>query len=131
MSARPRVLVADDHPLMLQALARLIAVECDVVGTVSDGLAVVAAVQATSPDVVVMDVSMPGLDGVATAARLKQLGATARVVLVTMHRGHEDVNDGMALGAIGFVVKDRLAADLMPAIRAVLAGHSFLSPKGV
>jgi DNA-binding NarL/FixJ family response regulator len=128
MSARPRVLVADDHPVMLQSLARLLAVECDVVATVSDGLAVIATAQETSPDLVVIDISMPRLNGLAVAERLEQLGSTARFVFVTMHRQHEYVEKSMARGVFGFVVKDRLAADLIAAIRAVVAGQTFVSP---
>ena len=71
---------------------------------------------------------MPGLNGIAAAARLKARGSTAKVVFVTNMRDREFVQESLALGDVGFVVKDRLVADLLPAIRHVLAGEAFVSP---
>ena len=71
---------------------------------------------------------MPGLNGIAAAARLKESGSTAKVVFVTNLHDREFVQESLALGDVGFVVKDRLVADLLPAIRSVLAGHTFVSP---
>ena len=128
MSGRPRVLVADDHPAMLDSLVRLVSDEFDVVASVADGLAVVSAAARLEPDLLVLDIAMPGLNGIAAAARLKENGSTAKIVFVTNLHDREFVEGSQALGHVGFVAKDRLVADLLPAIRQVLAGGSFVSP---
>jgi DNA-binding NarL/FixJ family response regulator len=131
MTSRPRVLVADDHPAMLESLVRLLSKDFEVVASVPDGLAVVAAAARLVPDLLVLDVAMPGLNGIAAATRLKDSGSTAKVVFVTNLHDREFVQGSLALGEVGFVVKDRLVADLLPAIRKVLAGQSFVSPSVV
>jgi DNA-binding NarL/FixJ family response regulator len=131
MTSRPRVLVADDHRMMLDSLVRLLSCEFEVVATVSDGLAAVTEAARLEPDLLVLDIAMPGLNGIAAAARLKENGSTAKVVFVTNLHDREFVQGSLALGDVGFVVKDRLVADLLPAIRTVLTGHSFVSPSVV
>lgn len=128
MTSRPRVLVADDHRAMLDSLVGLLSGEFEVVATVSDGLSAVANAALLEPDLLVLDIAMPGLNGIAVAARLKESGSTAKVVFVTNLHDREFVQESLALGEIGFVVKDRIVADLLPAIRKVLAGESFVSP---
>jgi DNA-binding NarL/FixJ family response regulator len=128
MSERPRVLIADDHRAMLDTLVRMLSGDFDVVAAVMDGTAVVTRSEQLDPDLLVIDIAMPGLNGIAAATRLKQRGSTAKVVFVTNMREREFVDESLALGEIGFVVKDRLVADLLPAIRQVLAGRSFISP---
>jgi DNA-binding NarL/FixJ family response regulator len=122
------VLVADDHHAMLDSLVGLLSGEFEVVATVNDGLSAVAKAALLAPDLLVLDIAMPGLNGIAVAARLKENGSTAKVVFVTNLHDREFVQESLALGAIGFVVKDRIVADLLPAIRKVLAGESFVSP---
>ena len=126
-SKRLRVLVADDHKAMLDNLVRMLSSEFDVVAAVSDGGAVVAEAARLDPDLLVLDVSMPVMGGIAAADRLKATGSTAKVVFVTMHHDREFVQESSALGVIGFVVKDRLVSDLMQAIHSVLAGRPFVS----
>jgi DNA-binding NarL/FixJ family response regulator len=128
MTDRPRVIVADDHRAMLDTLVRLLAGEFDVVASVADGLSAVEEAIRQEPDLLVLDIAMPGLNGIAAAARLKERGSTAKIVFVTNMRDREFVHGSLALGTVGFVVKDRLVADLLPAIRSVLAGHTFVSP---
>jgi two-component system, NarL family, response regulator DegU len=128
MDGRPRVVVADDHHAMLDTLVRLLSSDFDVVSAVTDGLAVVTAASQLAPDLLVLDIAMPRLNGIAAAARVKESGSTAKVVFVTNLRDREFVRESLALGDVGFVVKDRLIADLLPAIRTVLAGQSFVSP---
>lgn len=128
MTSRPRVLVADDHQVMLDTLVRMLSSDFDVVGAVVDGVAVVIEAEQLEPDVLVLDIAMPGLNGIAAAARLKAHGSKAKVVFVTNMRDREFVQESLALGEVGFVVKDRLVADLLPAVRRVLAGESFVSP---
>ena len=98
------------------------------VAAVADGIAAVTQAEHLEPDLLVLDIAMPGLNGIAAAARLKARGSTAKVVFVTNMRDREFVEESLALGDVGFVVKDRLVADLLPAIREVLAGKSFVSP---
>lgn len=128
MSGRPRVLVADDHRAMLDSLVRLLRRDFDVVAAVSDGVAAVTEAEQLEPDLLVLDIAMPGMSGIAAAARLKAHGSTAKVVFVTNMRDREFVHESLALGDVGFVVKDRLVADLLPAVRQVLAGEAFVSP---
>ena len=128
MDGRPRVVVADDHRAMLQTLVRMLSRDFEVVSAVTDGLEVVTAVSAHAPDLLVLDIAMPALNGIAAAARVRESGSTAKVVFVTNLHDREFVRESLALGDVGFVVKDRLVADLLPAIRTVLAGQSFVSP---
>ena len=128
MDGRPRVVVADDHRAMLDTLVRLLSSDFDVVSAVGDGLAVVTAATQLAPDLLVLDIAMPRLNGIAAAVRVKESGSTAKVVFVTNLHDREFVRESLALGDVGFVVKDRLVADLLPAIRNVLAGQSFVSP---
>ena len=128
MSSRPRVLVADDHRAMLDSLVRLLSRDFDVVATVTDGLAAVTEAERLEPDLLVLDIAMPGLNGIAAAARLKEHGSKAKIVFVTNMRDREFVEESLALGDVGFVVKDRLVADLLPAVRQVLSGQAFVSP---
>jgi DNA-binding NarL/FixJ family response regulator len=128
VTERPRVLVADDHRAMLDMLVRLLSREYDVVAAVMDGQAVVSKALQLEPDLLVLDIAMPELNGIAAASRLKERGLPAKVVFVTNLRDREFVQESLALGGIGFVVKDRLIADLFPAIRQVLAGEVFVSP---
>ena len=128
MTGRPRVLVADDHRAMLEALVGLLSDEFDVVAAVGDGVSVVDQAGQLRPDVLVLDIAMPGLSGLAAVARLKERGFSGKIVFVTNMRGREFVERSLALGAVGFVAKERLVSDLLPAIRRVLAGEGFVSP---
>jgi DNA-binding NarL/FixJ family response regulator len=128
MSVRPRVLVADDHRAMLDSLVRLLSRDFDVVATVTDGLAAVTEAEHLEPDLLVLDIAMPGLNGIAAAARLKEHGSKAKIVFVTNMKDREFVQESLALGDVGFVSKDRLVADLLPAVRQVLSGQAFVSP---
>jgi DNA-binding NarL/FixJ family response regulator len=128
VSSRPRVVVADDHRAMLDMLVGLLSNDFEVVAAVSDGISAMSEAVHLQPDLLVLDIAMPGLNGIAAAARLKQDGSTAKVVFVTNLRDREFLEGSLALGDVGFVVKDRLVADLLPAIRHVLAGEAFVSP---
>lgn len=128
MSGRTRVLVADDHRAMLDTLVGLLSRDFEVIAAVTDGPSAVTEATQLEPDLLVLDIAMPGLNGIAAAARLKKEGSTAKIVFVTNLRDREFVDKSLALGDVGFVVKDRLVADLLPAIHRVLAGEAFVSP---
>ena len=122
------VLLADDHAEVLDTVARLLAPEFNVVGTVSDGKALLSSAEQLAPDVVVVDISMPILNGIDAVRRLRESGSPAQVVFLTVHESSEYVAAALATGALGYVVKPRLATDLSVAIKEVHAGRSYLSP---
>ena len=128
MKGRVRILVADDHRAMLETLVGMLSSDFDIVAAVGDGLAAVTQAEHLEPDLLVLDIAMPGLNGIAAAAQLKRRGSTAKVVFVTNMRDREFIQESLTLGQVGFVIKDRLVADLLPAVRDVLAGKSFVSP---
>jgi len=124
---RLRVLVADDHAAMLDNLVHMLSGEFDVVAAVGDGGSVITEAERVKPDLLVLDISMPVMSGIAAADHLKASGSAAKVVFVTMHHDREFVQESSLLGVVGFVVKDRLVSDLVPAIHSVLAGRPFIS----
>ena len=123
-----RVLLADDHEPMLDRVERLLEKEFEVVGTVRDGQAALEAVAELRPDVLILDISMPVLDGLQAALRLKQKKSKVRIVFLTVHEDPDFAREALATGALGYVAKPRLATDLSLAIKEVLAGRSFVSP---
>ena len=129
--ARPalpaRVLLADDHPAMLALASSALEGECHVVGAVADGVALLAAAARLDPDVIVLDFTMPQLDGLEAARQLSRTHPQARLVFLTIHEDADFARAAFAAGASGYVVKARLASDLLPAARAALAGSRFLS----
>ena len=124
---RVRVLLADDHPLVLERVKALLQSTFEVVGVARDGLEMVDEAMRLSPDIIVADISMPELDGIRAAHRLREKGARAPIVFLTIHESPEFVEACLAEGALGFVVKSHMKADLIPAINAALAGRSFVS----
>jgi len=130
-AARSRVVIADDHPGVREALTALLGTTFDVVDAVGDGLAAVEAVLRLCPDVVVLDVAMPGLDGFQAASRIAASGSAARIVFLSNYAGDDFVLTGLSKGAFGFVSKLHLSRDLIPAIRRALAGRTFMPSAGV
>jgi DNA-binding NarL/FixJ family response regulator len=123
-----RLLLADDHKNFLAVATRLLETAFEVVTTVGDGQSVIDEAARLAPDVLVLDISMPGLSGIEAARRLKAAGSRAKIVFLTTHQDPDCVRDALAAGALGYVVKSRLASDLLPALREALAGRSFVSP---
>jgi len=125
---RARVILADDHPEVVEDIRALVEPEFDVVATVGDGNALVAAAETIGFDVIVTDIAMPGLNGIAAAAQILRNNPAARIVFVTVHNQPELVEKGLAIGALGYVLKLRAGEDLVPAIHTVLRGQRHLSP---
>jgi two-component system invasion response regulator UvrY len=120
-----RVLLVDDNLATLARVSTALAPGCDIVGAVRDGHAALAAVRAVSPDVIVLDISMPGMNGFELAARLRRAGSTAALVFLTVHDEQEFIQAARDVGALGYVEKPRLAVDLLHAVREARAGRSF------
>ena len=125
---RPRVLVADDHTLVAEALTSLLAPEFDLVGVAADGHALLEAAGRLHPDVIVADVSMPHLNGIDALVRLRKEGNPVPVVFLTMHRNVTFARRALEAGASGFVLKHSASAELVAAIRAALEGRTYLTP---
>ncbi len=125
---RWRLFLADDHEAMLAVVKDLLHARYDVVGTACDGETVLDFVAALAPDVVVMDISMPRLNGVKAAERLKDSGTRAKLIFLTVYGNPEFIRSAFAAGALGYVIKHRLMTDLPLAIEAALEGKRFISP---
>ena len=124
---RPRLLLADDHAKTRELLCDLLEPDFDVVAQVQDGLALVRVAEQLSPDVIVTDISMPGLDGIAAAAAILGRNPKARIVFVTVNSDVSLVKCGLATGALGYVLKLAAGDDLVPAVRAALRGERHIS----
>lgn len=123
-----RVLLADDHAALLERVGRLLEQDYDVVASVDNGNALVEAVLALRPDLIIADISMPGLNGIEAVRKLKDAGCTAKVVFLTIHEDADFVPECFEAGGLAYVVKSRLTCDLIPAIQMVLTGHTYVSP---
>jgi DNA-binding NarL/FixJ family response regulator len=119
---RPRVLLADDYGPMLARVVELVSAEFDVVGAVSDGQAAVDAAAVLQPDLVVFDISMPVMSGLAAAAHLAESAHPPRIVFLTVHDDPAFVDAARAVGAMGYVIKRRIGTDLVSAIHLALEG---------
>jgi DNA-binding NarL/FixJ family response regulator len=126
--SRPRVLLADDHALLLGAFEKLLADEFDIVGQVSDGRAVVAAAETLNPDVVVLDISMPLLNGLEAGRQIKQKSRGVKLVFLTMNEDADLAAEAFRAGASAYVLKRSAASELMTAIREVVQGRSYITP---
>ena len=128
MTRRPRLLLADDHPLVVAGLTSLLEPNYDLVAVVADGHELLLRAQALRPDVIVADISMPRLSGFEVVTELKKLDPAFRVVVLTMHDEPGYARRALALGASAFVPKHAPPAELITAIQAVLAGETYISP---
>ncbi len=126
--APARVLLVDDNEAMLARAAMVLSADCVVVGTVTDPLTALEAVRTLKPDVVVLDIAMPGITGLELAFRLRKAGSKVAVVFLTVHEEEDFVLAAKAAGGMGYVVKPRLALDLILAVREARAGRPFVSP---
>jgi DNA-binding NarL/FixJ family response regulator len=123
-----RVLLADDHTLLLGAFEKLLASECEVVGTVSDGRELVASAQRLKPDVIVLDIGMPLLNGLEAARQIKQLTPAVKLVFLTMNEDADLAAEAFRAGASGYLLKRSATGELLTAIREVIRGRSYVTP---
>ena len=126
-----RVLLVDDNEAMLARAAAVLTPGCQIVGAAKDGRAALRAAEALDPDVIVLDISMPGMTGLEVATSLRDAGSKAALVFLTIHDEEEFVAAAKAAGGTGYVVKPRLVPDLVLAVSEARAGRWFASPGGV
>ena len=126
-SDRTRVLLVDDSDSMLARAAGVLASGCEVIGTAHSGPEALEAAAALAPDVIVLDISMPGMTGLEVAANLTRRGSKAAVVFLTVHDDRDFVAAARQAGGTGYVLKLRLASDLIFAVQEARAGRSFVS----
>jgi len=125
----PRVILADDHTLVAEALRQLIAPYFDVVATVADGHALVDRAISLKPDAVVVDVAMPLLNGLEAGRQLKAKIPSLKLIFLTMNEDPELAVEAMRVGASGYVLKKSAGSELLQAIRAALRGKSYITPQ--
>jgi DNA-binding NarL/FixJ family response regulator len=123
-----RVILADDHTLILGALKNLLEPEFEVVGTFTDGCSLVEAAPLLKPNVIVLDISMPKMNGLNAGQRLKRLLPGVKLVYLTMNQDHDMAAAAFRLGANGYLLKTSAASELVDAIRAVVRGGSYVTP---
>lgn len=125
-----RVLLADDHAVMLDGLGALLRGEPDIelAGTAGNGLAAVRQALALKPDVVIMDIAMPELNGIEALQRLRRLSPDIRVIMLSMHSSSEHLHRALNAGANGYLLKESAGEDIIAAVRAVHRGRRYLSP---
>lgn len=122
-----RVLLADDHAGVLRCVCATLGKVFEVVGAVEDGQQAVDSTLRLDPDVLVLDISMPVLNGFQAAARLRDMKCRAKIVILTTYEDSAYISEAFSSGASAYVTKRRLATDLVIAIRAVLLGNTFIS----
>jgi DNA-binding NarL/FixJ family response regulator len=125
---RPSILLADDHTLVADAFRKLLEADFEVIGAVEDGHALLDVAAAQQPDVILLDISMPLLNGIDAARRLKQALPRTKLLFVTMHADPAYVAEAFRAGASGYVLKRSAAAELLQAIRTVLDGQHYVTP---
>jgi len=125
---KARVLVADDNQAILRIVGSVLAVDFDVIRAVNDGAAAVAAARQFLPDVAILDISMPVLNGIEAARRIREVSRSTAVIFLTAHTDLDTLTAALGAGALAYVLKPRLGTDMIPAINRALDGRCFVSP---
>jgi len=130
MATQIKIVIADDHPIFRQGLRQVIehSPRLKVVAEAGDGAAAFAAIAETRPDVVILDIDMPGEDGFEVARTIRGQHLPIRVIFLTMHKDELHFSEAMDIGANGYLIKDNAAADILNCITAVAAGQDYISP---
>jgi DNA-binding NarL/FixJ family response regulator len=125
---RIRVLLADDHPGFPLVVESILEPEFEIIGSASNGLSLIDTAMKLQPDVILTDISMPILNGIEAVVELKKSGCESKIVFLSVHSDPDFVQACLSTGALGYVTKPRIAADLVHAIQEALAGRIFVSP---
>ena len=125
---RPTVLIADDHNIIIEGVSRIIADDFEVIGSVNDGCSLLEEVAAKGPDVVLLDISMPGCNGIDAANRLSKRSQPPKIIFLTMHSDGYFVREAFRAGASGYILKQSAGEELVNAIQKVLAGERYVTP---
>ena len=126
---RPRLVIADDHVLLLDGLTRLLENDFELLGTATDGYAAVAAAESLRPDVMLIDIGLPLLNGLEAARQIRRALPNTKILFVTMQTERIYVEEAFRAGAMGYVLKQAAGAELLLAIQTILAGQRYLSPR--
>lgn len=124
----PTVILADDHTLVLEGFRRLLETQCELLATVGDGQALLKAVAQHQPDIVILDISMPVMNGIEAARTLKAQFPSVKLVFVTMHADPAYIRAAFQAGASGYILKQSLGEELTHALHAVLKGQTYITP---
>ena len=126
--SKPRVLLADDHAIVIAGLSRLLEPEFELAGTAKDGQDLLERSAELRPDVIVADISMPLLNGIEAVRQLRKSGSRAKIIILTMHTDAGLATEALQAGASGYLLKHSAAEELTTAIREVLKGRSYITP---
>lgn len=122
------ILIADDHQILADGVRGLLENEFEVIGIASNGEELFAAAQSLHPDVIVADISMPVMNGIEAAIKLREIGSTAKIIFLTMHNDATYARRAIEAGAVGFVLKHAVSAELLTAVHDVLLGKTYITP---
>jgi DNA-binding NarL/FixJ family response regulator len=125
--SKPRVLLADDHTLVLDGFRKLLEEHCEIVGAVEDGRALLEAAERHRPDVITLDISMPQLNGIDAARRLRKITPHSKLIFVTMHADQAYISEAFKSGASGYLLKRSAGSELVQAIQAVMNGNYYVT----
>ncbi len=125
---RPRVLLADDHTMLLDAFRRLLEPECDIVGTASDGHALIDLASRTNPEIVILDITMPRLNGIEAAAQIRRKQPEVKIIFLTVNQDPDIAAEAIRRGASAFLLKSSASAELISAITLAQEGKTYITP---
>lgn len=128
MNERPTILLADDHVLVAEGIQKLLEGEFDLIGIVPDGRALLTSIQERPPDVAVVDISLPLLNGLEASRQIRKINPNIKIVILTMHSESSFVTEAFRIGVSGYVLKQSVGSELALAIKEVLKNNTYVSP---